>query len=157
MNKAGLFILILCTAVFCGCKTMEDGLIAGFVIIENKSAYDIGIDNSISKLWSYQEPITTTIASGQKYSFYCSYDGIGSVVSDPSDFVGSKCLITFGNGVSVIHTKRERWNDIAIEHSICEEGSFVLLKKEKLCNTFSYTFTDADYDRAVEWNATHGE
>lgn len=156
MNKLGLFILILFTGIFCGCKSTEDGLIAGFVIIENKSSYDIGIDNSISELRSYQVPITTTIASGQEYSFHCCYDGIGSVVGDPSDFVGYKCLITFGNGVSVIHTG-SKTGESAIEHSFCEQCSFVWVKKEKYCNTFNYIFTDADYDRAVEWNATHVE
>ena len=48
-------------------------------------------------------------------------------------------------------------DDIAIEHSICEDSSFELLKQSKYTTKFSYTFTDADYDRAVEWNKMHGE
>ena len=48
-------------------------------------------------------------------------------------------------------------DDIAIEHSICEDSSFELLKQSEYTTKFSYAFTDADYDRAVEWNAAHGE
>ena len=124
------------------------------VIIENKSSHEIVVDNSIVKLRHWQEPITTVIASGKNYSFSRGGD---HPVEDPSWYIGDKCLITFDAQVEIVHTRRTLEEDVVVEHSICEQEPFELIMHEKFSKTFTYTFTDADYDRAVEWNAAHGE
>lgn len=153
MNKVRYFVItLLVTIIGCGCEVYPS--FGADVIIENRSTRSITLDNSVTThVSSSLENINTTIAPGENYSFKCSNS---APILDPAGYIGNKCLVKFGDDVSVVHNMQ--WgDDIAIEHSICEDSSFELLKQSKYTTKFSYTFTDADYDRAMEWNAAHGE
>ena len=153
MNKIRYFAVALLVTII-GCSCDVEHVYGADVIIENRSTRSITLDNSVTThVSSDLENIHTTIAPGENYSFKRSSD---VTILDPAYYIGNKCLVKFGDDVSVVHNMQ--WgDDIAIEHSICEDSSFELLKQSKYTTKFSYTFTDADYDRAVEWNATHGE
>jgi len=88
------------------------------------------------------------IASGETYS-----DSASGYIIAPVLFTGIRCFVCFDDNIKTVHGLT--FDDIPIEHNICDENSYTVEisgRHETECE-YTYTFTDEDYDRAVAANA----
>ena len=138
-------ILAMLAASSCSCKGYTDVPI--HVCIENASSHKI-------KLLS--EPQRTP--SENDYAMDIMLESGASFTKKLPDgcfesFVRLPIYATFDNIFGFVYNR----DNYSIEHSIGRLYDAWNSTFENGIMHCYYTFTDADYDRAVEWNATHGE
>lgn len=143
---------LLAGVCFCNCGTEVDYYYTTDFVVKNDSSHAISVKGNsyIGDVW-YPTLLDTTIQSNRECRI--RYNN----TYDLGEFTGYACNVTFDNTLEVVHYPT-REGEIAIEHSICDENSITRKKtgKHETHTVCTYTFTDADYDRAVEWNAKYG-
>ena len=148
MNKIIALLLFIACLFVTGCKRIcvlyE---CTTTIVMENKSNHTIEIkdNNQNNKYIFIKNPINCILQPGDKYSdnLYgemCTYQ--------PMDFTGYSCITIFDNEIEIDHSTLS-------EHSLCRQDSysFRISGRHDTETTYTYVFTDEDYERAVAANA----
>ncbi len=141
MNKHIIIILsILC---LCGCNRLVEYDYTTILILKNNSSHTIAIKGN-SDIYK----MDCSINSGESYSGIESED-----MPLPVGFLfGGRCIVTFDDKIEVEHST-------TTERSLCNENSYSVKVsgRHDTETTYTYVFTDEDYERAVAANAESGE
>ena len=138
MNK--YIITILTALCLCGCNRIIEYHYTTILAFENKSNHTIEIKvyagNSREK-----EPWECIIKPNENYSHTKGGDLpwiIWYIMDDG-------CVVTFDDEIEVDHRNTN------IEHNLCDESSYTakVSGQHDTKTTYTYTFTDEDYERAV--------
>lgn len=150
-----ILIALLAVVCFCNCATEIEYCYSTDFVVKNDSSHAISVKGNsyIGDVW-YPTLLDTTIQSNRECRIYSPYN---DEQTGPDGFIDYSCDVVFDGTLKIVHYAPIA-GEIAIEHSICDENSLTrqVKGKHKTYTVFTYTFTDADYDRAVEWNAKYG-
>lgn len=143
-TKWWFFIILFAGILFqTGCKTEYGYLL--ITNIENQSNYDIEIKAGVS---GAEIPDHFFISKGETYTYVIETEG------GPYGFPYSgRALIRFGDQVQTLH----RMVDGDLYHNYCSENAYTLDIPEKRTKEYTFTFTDADYEYAIEHPAESDE
>ncbi len=148
MNKI-IYILLSSICLFVtGCGIDVDYAYHTTLTFKNESSHTISIKGN-----SNEYILDCSINSGESYS--CQKGGDSP--HPPQYFVGYRCIVIFNNSIEVIHS--EFSTDPHIEHNLCDEDSYTakVSGRHDTETTYTYIFTDEDYERAVAANAESEE
>ena len=145
MNKI-IYILLSCICLFAAsCEIEEEYICTTKLIFKNESQHkvEINVDSESileNKSWS------CTMMSNEHYSRLIDNGSIWWVM-------GNGCVVTFDDEIAVDHRNTN------IEHNLCDESSYTIKKsgRHDTVITYTYIFTDEDYERAVAANAESGK
>lgn len=148
MNKI-IYILLSSISLFAaGCGIDVEYAYHTTLTFKNESSYTISIKGN-----SDEYILDCSINSDESYS--CNKGG--GIPRHPQCFVGNRCIVIFNNSIEVIHS--EFSTDPHIEHNLCDEDSYTVevSGRHDTETTYTYVFTDEDYERVVAANAESGE
>lgn len=148
MNKI-IYILLSCICLFAtGCGIDVDYAYQTTLTFKNESSHKIEI-NVDSKIHHEKEPWSCIIKPKESYSHIKGGDSpwiIWYIMNDG-------CVVTFDDEIAVNHRNTD------IEHNLCNEDSYTVKVsgRHDTETTYTYVFTDEDYERAVAANAESEE
>jgi len=145
MNKIITLLLSGVCMFATSCKIDVEYAYTTTLTLKNQSSHSITIKGSDNEYI-----LDCTIHPGESYS--CQ-DNFGESPWYPVLFTGIRCFVCFDDNIKIVHGLT--FDDIPIEHNICDENSYTVevSGRHKTKFVYTYTFTDEDYDRAVAANA----
>lgn len=146
MNK--YIIAILTALCLCNCNNLIEYYYTTILVFENKSSHSVEIKvyagNSREK-----ESWECIVKPNESYSHIKGGDAPGVIWH----IMDNGCVVTFDNEIAVDHRNTD------IEHNLCDESSYTVKVsgRHDTETTYTYVFTNEDYERAVAANADNGE
>lgn len=140
MNKF-IFILLSSVCMFAtSCGIDIDYIYKTTLTFKNESSHKIKINVDSNNI-HWKEPWDCIIKPNESYSHVVSDDPHGIIWW----ILGDGCIVIFDDEIVVDHRNTN------IEHNLCYESSYTVKVsgRHDTKTTFTYVFTDEDYDRAV--------
>lgn len=153
MNK---YIFIILSAIcLSGCKdeVLYEYVTTAKIIFTNDSSHSITVKSIDDGQSGKQGSLEFTIMSGESHTE--SRTGGITYVPEPLSITGMRCSVIFDNELEIVHGTTA--SDGTIEHNLCDNNSFIQSYNGKDKISYTYTFTDEDYDRAAAVNKESGE
>lgn len=152
MNKHVLIILSCICLVGCNNGDIYEHLTIAEITFTNNSSHTITVKSDNNPYVSGQSSLEFSIAPGKSYQKSCTGN---TYVPEPRHITGMRCFVIFDKIIEITHGITS--SDKSITHNICDYDSFVITHNSEHKITYTYTFTDEDYERAVAANAGSGE